>query len=167
MCLPDAVAQALGVAWPGCACTYISAQAAAAAGELSEQAAQALVAQSQGQAQGRLSPDAQQLLQNLTGQVNGTGLSYGVNQTMTCPAGFRCSRYGFLHLTPQLQRRGMSVLNGICTPCLVGEFCPNGTTELTTQVEGRHCPARFACRQHIVSHLAPDQESSPARARRP
>ncbi len=122
MCLPDAVAQAHGTTWPGCACTYVAPQAATLARNKSQGLSRAIMDKVVA-LQRQLTPEAQRLLRNLTGGDVLAGLDgWNLSAPVQCPAGSRCSRYAFLGLAGQLSRRSAGLLQGICAPCQIGEY---------------------------------------------
>lgn len=49
-----------------------------------------------------------------------------------CPVGYRCSTHAFEGMRHILQRQFIQPSMGICSPCLIGEYCPAGTQELST-----------------------------------
>lgn len=60
-----------------------------------------------------------------------------------CPEGFRCSSHSFQLMRLLLARQYLPPTLGICTPCVVGEYCPAGTVE-KTQVVLDYCNKRSA-----------------------
>ncbi len=51
-----------------------------------------------------------------------------------CPEGFRCSAMNYQHLRHLFTRSQVHITMGICVPCLVGEYCPEGTVEKSQQL---------------------------------
>ena len=60
-----------------------------------------------------------------------------------CPEGFRCSSHNYQFMRHLMSRPSLPPTLGVCVPCLVGEYCPPGTTE-KTQVIMEYCSKRSA-----------------------
>ncbi|KAG2453490.1 hypothetical protein HYH02_001711 [Chlamydomonas schloesseri] len=106
-CPPDAQIFASGVSYPGCTCMAIP-------------------------------PEYQSDTSLVTGStkqwIDYLALLGGVNATTAqaaCPQGFRCSSANFQHMRHLMSRAYIPLTMGICVPCLVGEYCPEGTVEKT------------------------------------
>ena len=106
-CPPDAQIFSTGLSYPGCACMAIP-------------------------------PEYQSDTSLVTGStkqwIDYLALLGGANATTAqaaCPQGFRCSSANFQHMRHLMSRAYIPLTMGICVPCLVGEYCPEGTVEKT------------------------------------
>ncbi|KXZ52790.1 hypothetical protein GPECTOR_8g178 [Gonium pectorale] len=109
-CPPDSEIFGSGVSYPGCACMAIPP-------EYQEDNTVVMGA-------------TKQWVDYLT-MVAGRNAS---TANAVCPQGFRCSAANFAYMRHMMSRSYIPNVMGICVPCLVGEYCPEGTVEKSQEL---------------------------------
>ncbi|MEW5299745.1 MAG: hypothetical protein WDW36_002726 [Sanguina aurantia] len=106
-CPPDHVIFAAAMSFPGCTCTAIPQSY-----------------------QENYDTSVISILQR--SWLDSLGGTLGSGAVAGCPTGYRCSTHAFESMRHVLQRQYIQPSMGICAPCLIGEYCPSGTFELST-----------------------------------